>query len=504
MKIKRLLNCFIVSLLIVLLSGEVKPAFAEGFGEVNNIFGIHILESSDLGKAQELVNSSGGDWGYVTMVMREDDLDKDKWQHFMDDCRRLHLIPIIRLATRMEPNGNWAKPTEDDLKIWHEFLNSLNWPVKQQIVTVFNEPNHAREWGGEINPREYAVILDKLINLLKTANPNFFVLNAGLDQAADGRNGTMDEAYFLSEMRAGVGDIFNKLDGWASHSYPNHGFVGSPNDTGRHSISGYVWELAMVKNLGGTKELPVFITETGWPHLEGVTPIAQFYESNKVAQNMEKAFSIWENDSRIKAVTPFVLNYPADPFEHFAWLKKDNETYEQFDVVRQISKPKAEPEQVSTYSITNASIPDLLPTDYSAKAKITVRNTGQWIMGERGDINFQFSIRHVADNFQNKNGNDCEQKESGFENVVCKNEEQQELLSLITLVKGELIYPGEEKTLDFILSTGKESGEMKLEIAGQSHTIYIYKPFELTNAKVSIFRQMVNRLKLWWLEWSEK
>jgi len=60
-----------------------------------NKFGIHILEPYDLPKAQELVNSSGGDWGWVTTVIRDDDMNLDKWQGFMNECRERHLIPIV-------------------------------------------------------------------------------------------------------------------------------------------------------------------------------------------------------------------------------------------------------------------------------------------------------------------------------------------------------------------------------------------------------------------------
>lgn len=337
--LRKLFYCFIIILLLVL--GWLKDV-EKVWAQEKNIFGIHILETSDLGKAKELLNSNGGDWGYVTIVIREDDLDKTKWQKFMDECRRLHLIPIIRIATHMEAGDYWAKPAMENLNKWHEFLNSLNWPVKQQIVVIFNEPNHAKEWGGQPNPREYALVLEKLISLLKESNPNFFVLNAGLDQAADGRNGTIDEGFFLSEMQKAVPDIFNKLDGWASHSYPNHGFVGLPENTGRRSIKGYEWEIESLKSLSGLKSLKlennIFITESGWPHKEGKQNETYFYEDTKVAQLMEKAFKIWSEDDRIKSVTPFVLNYPVEPFDHFSWLKEDGSSWPIFAAVESLIK----------------------------------------------------------------------------------------------------------------------------------------------------------------------
>ncbi|HUV46579.1 MAG TPA: hypothetical protein VMW29_00440, partial [Candidatus Bathyarchaeia archaeon] len=139
--LKKIIIFFVVLLLNCYIVGRV---FAS-----NNKVGIHILETAEVEQAGRLVNSSGGDWGYATIVLRDDDMDKEKWQKFMDDCRRLHLIPIVRLGTHTTPAG-WAKP--ESLSKWPDFLDSLNWPVKEQWVVLFNEPNHTSEWAGEINP----------------------------------------------------------------------------------------------------------------------------------------------------------------------------------------------------------------------------------------------------------------------------------------------------------------------------------------------------------------
>ena len=77
----------------------------------NNKFGIHLAvpTDEDLEAAGQLANSSGGDWGYVTLVIQENDRNTEKWQGIFDRLRRLHLIPIIRLATG--PQGDmWRKP----------------------------------------------------------------------------------------------------------------------------------------------------------------------------------------------------------------------------------------------------------------------------------------------------------------------------------------------------------------------------------------------------------
>jgi len=230
-----------------------------------NKVGIHILEPIDLNKAAELVNSSGGDWGYVTIVIRDDDLNFEKWQNFMNDCREKHLIPLVRIATHLE-GSNWAKPKKEDAEKWANFLNQLNWPVSERFVIVFNEPNHAKEWGGEINPKEYAQIFSFFKEKLKMKNEKFKVLNAGLDLAAGNTKTTMEAYKFMQEMNWEIPGIFDSLDAWVSHSYPNHGYLGKPWESGKTSVRGYQWELSVLKNnFNLKKKLPVILPKPVGP-----------------------------------------------------------------------------------------------------------------------------------------------------------------------------------------------------------------------------------------------
>ncbi len=349
----------------------------------NNKFGIHILETEEVEKAAELVNSSGGDWGYVTIVLRDDDFNKDKWQKFFNDCRRLHVIPIIRLATHMTTTGVWDKPDLDNLQKWSDFLADLNWPVKQQTVAIFNEPNHAKEWGGEINPSEYAMVLTKMIKLFKSKDNNFFILPAGLDQAADGNNGTLKEESFLEIMHKTNVNIFNELDGWNSHSYPNHGFIGLPEDRGRATINGYEWEQEKLISLGLTKNLPIYITETGWPHREGVVVAPNLYNEEQVSRLMQEAFTIWNQDEKVLSVTPFVLNYPQELFMAFSWLDDQGRPYPQYELVKSMPKSSWWPEQINRYQVKAVSLPSFLPANTTYEGKIVLKNIGQSICGDK-------------------------------------------------------------------------------------------------------------------------
>ena len=105
----------------------VIPVRAIEASRANNKFGIHLATPSkeELESAAKLVNTHGGSWGYVTVVIQENDRNKAKWQEAFDRMRELRLIPIVRLATS-PVGGNWAKPTEKEIENWVSFLNSLN------------------------------------------------------------------------------------------------------------------------------------------------------------------------------------------------------------------------------------------------------------------------------------------------------------------------------------------------------------------------------------------
>lgn len=363
-----------------------KPVVAS-----NNPFGIHIITPTDseIKNAAGLVNSSGGDWGYVTLVIQKNDRDPAKWQNVFNLLRRRHLIPIIRIAT-VPIDDYWEMPAALDAEVWADFLGKLVWPTKTRYVVVYNEPNHAKEWGNTADPFSYARILDQTLTALKANSPNFFVLNAGFDASSPQKPPEFyDEEKFLVEMEAAVPGIFRKLDGWASHSYPNPGFRGDPGDRGRGTVKGYEWELDVIKRLGGRDGLPVFITETGWEHAEGVDLNVGLPTADRLASYYEITFNEWASDSRVVAVTPFILDYPQPPFDHFSFKKvlgAESEFYPHYEKIVSLKKNAGRPPQEFGARPEN-NFKELSLTEgkvYKLAAKFL--NTGQSIWGERGKI----------------------------------------------------------------------------------------------------------------------
>jgi hypothetical protein len=372
---KRVLTA-LLTILFFLSNSNISTAIYDPRETANNKYGIHILDESDIEGAYELVNSEGGEWGYVTFVIREDQRDVKIWQSFFDKLRRSKLIPIVRVAAEMN-NGGWEKLNAEEIDNWIVFLNSLNWVVKNRYIVVGNEPNHKTEWGGEINPKEYSNYLIEFSQKAKEASEDFFILNAGFDSSAPNSKGFMDQLDFMKEMVEENPNIFEHIDGWTSHSYPNPGFFGSEKDTGRGTIQNYLWELETLKSMGFNKDYPVFITETGWPTPNSSKNQRSFSE-REIGEKLAWAFqNVW-NDNNIVAVTPFLLNYEGEPFESFSWRKKDGTFKDYYFIIQSLAKIKGSPFQInSLHIIYEIGFQKFI--DEKTTGMALVRNTGQKI-----------------------------------------------------------------------------------------------------------------------------
>ncbi|MEK7565752.1 MAG: hypothetical protein AAB506_01750, partial [Patescibacteria group bacterium] len=232
------IDCFALIMfgLAMTLLISIKPVLAtyDPLSVPNNKFGIHILDAPEIEKAAEFANSSGGEWGYVTIPIRADDRDLPKWTKFMEDARKYKIIPILRIAS-FPVDDHWMAPNEYDLVDFANFLNELPWPTRNRYVVVYNEPNHESEWGGFVDPAEYARVLDRAIDIFHQTHPDFFVISAGLDASSNPYS-------YYQAMLAVWPEVLNKVDGLAFHAYGNPGFSTYPNIYSPVNIASYRYE----------------------------------------------------------------------------------------------------------------------------------------------------------------------------------------------------------------------------------------------------------------------
>lgn len=326
-----------------------KPSFAieDPLSLPNNKMGVHILFPDELSAAAKLVNNNG-DWGYVTIPIQAGDRDLNKWQKFMDEATKLHVIPILRLATEGDyfNTSVWRKPTENDVLDFANFLNSLNWPVKNRYVVIFNEVNRSDEWEGSLDPSEYANLLKYAVSTFKTVNQDFFVISSGLDNAAPNESGKyMNEYDYMEAMNNAVPGIFGSVDGLGSHSYPNPGFKQMPYILTSKSIDSFNFESNLAYRLSG-KKLPVFITETGWS--KDALP------KDQIATYFKYAFTYVWSDKNIVAITPFLLQ-AGKPFAQFSLTDTDGGKNEILNALAEIIKTKGKP--TITYAAETSPVP---------------------------------------------------------------------------------------------------------------------------------------------------
>ena len=379
---------------------STAKAVVDPLSSPNNKFGIHIIQATpdEASPAAKLVNSSEGDWGYITILIEGKDKKKDKWQEFFNDLRRRHLIPLVRLATIPE-QAFWKRPDEGEAQVWADFLDSLNWPTKNRYVIIYNEPNHAKEWGNYVDAKAYAKVLDQTITALKSKNQDFFVLNAGLDASAPQQlPNYQDQVSFMTQMNETIPGIFDKLDGWVSHSYPNPGFVGSPYNFGRGTVRTYLWELSLLRSLGVTKNLPVFIAETGWKHAEGIVYDARLPNADTLSDYYTNAFIFAWKHPQLVAVTPFLLSYQEPPFDHFSFKKVTGEKQEEkllptsqvlgveypeyypfYQQIMNLPKVAGKPMQEIKAKLTKGEIYSSIVAGETYQISLTFKNIGQSI-----------------------------------------------------------------------------------------------------------------------------
>ncbi len=296
-------------LLVGLLLPVARAATAEsvpGGDGRNNPIGINLIrwtENQYLWAAADLVNSSGGDWGYVTITLIDDDRQSPyRLQRILEQCAHRHLTPIIRVATRFDvTTETWSRPQWNDPFLWRELFNSVTWPTTLKYIVVGNEPNLGREWGGEVDPAGYARYLEKWLDVFAD-DPTYRIFNGALDASNDTlMPERMDEFEFIDAMREAAPGLVDRLHGWAANPY--HFWWGTEP---RFTYKAYEVELEYIG-----RDMPVIVMEFHAFEIDEPQMVAEYYA---------EAYEHWLADPRIIAITPFFWNPEADRF----WMYRVN------------------------------------------------------------------------------------------------------------------------------------------------------------------------------------
>jgi hypothetical protein len=293
----------------------------------NKILGVHILSPADLSNAKLLFKQGDmkDDWHFLTIPLALKDLNEPEgWQNFFRETKKYKFIPIVRLATKVE-EGVWAQPTRYDIVQLFKFMDQLDWPTEKRYIIIFNEVNHAKEWGGVIDPLSYTQILEFATSWAKTEKANYVVMPAAMDLAAPNSAETMEAFTYLTKMLEYNPWIFDHIDLWNSHSYPNPAFSSSPILTGQNSIRGFEHELNFLKRKTG-RDFEVIITETGWVQTSQTEPWLKSYYLYAMQH-------VWTHP-KVVGVTPFLLRGAPGQFSDFSFFDRDNQPTKIFEAFR--------------------------------------------------------------------------------------------------------------------------------------------------------------------------
>jgi len=286
-------------------------------------YGVHLLHPEEIITiTPEFTNDQTF---FITIPFSLFDRNHQQWTNFFEYCQKHRLTPIIRLTSRFE-NNHWTIPNKKEFIDGIDFINTLPWPEPRHVI-LFNEPNHAAEWAGSVDPVSFATVSLFAANWLNTEEKDYFVLLAGLDAAAPNSAVAMDNLTFMRHMFEAEPTLLNAIDGWVSHSYPNPDFTSSVYSTTKQGIRGFVYELDLLSQLG-RPDLPVFITETGWRQ----TPLT----IRSLLRYFQYAHeNVWSHP-QIKAVTFFLLQGNPGPFAEFSLLDPEGLPTAQLDALDHI------------------------------------------------------------------------------------------------------------------------------------------------------------------------
>ena len=299
----------------------------------NNPYGVHAflqdqMSESNISKhltwARRLTGANGYVKELIYPITTATQGPQPSWVRFVSTCWEKRLIPVLRVATYME-NGAWVKPPADAPGDYTSFANAVRRVVQglpldatlPLYVEVLNEPNNNVEWSWQVNPAEYAHVLQDVAAALHSIGPQIRVTNGGLSPG-----GSYDNLQFIRAMFAAVPSLGASIDAWATHPYcgdvppeqNNHdGTASNP----RMAIDSYMTELAVLAEYMDISELKIIATEGGFSGLDRDTEAAY----------MMRAFrDYWSRWPEVAGICPWYFCNPLSDGEGPDWVYPYSET----------------------------------------------------------------------------------------------------------------------------------------------------------------------------------
>jgi len=320
-----------------------------------NRYGIGLVSEGNAGD-HDLASKLAGPGGWVLVIFADITPNRTSadagWKQSISDAYARDLIPVIRMAPPWgdrkvrnmgESPTAYKKLAAAYKAVIQDLPKRADWPL---YVQVHNEPNLCYEWecdgsAGTLTDKtiagEYAHMLSDVADAVHSiGDPRIKVMNGALAPggAATCQCGTTNftagslATTFLGYMSQAVPGVFNKIDAFASHSYPAKGegwgfFVQySEAMTG---LKYFEKELAAI----GKPSMKVLITETGWTiQHENLS-----WSRDQVGDfTVDALKNVWLTHANILGITPFILRDGS--WDKFAWTQVNGTPYPVYTKVR--------------------------------------------------------------------------------------------------------------------------------------------------------------------------
>jgi hypothetical protein len=246
----------------------------------------------------ELIRDAGFGWVKQGFAWREiEGQGKGKFDWSVTDRIVTQAESIgLHLIARLDDEPTWASgrayPNDANvimspprnLKDFGDFCYALASRYKGRIAAyqIWNEPNLAREWGGQApNPAEYAQLLKTGYEAIKRADPNAIVISAGMAPTTRSDKVAMPDTAFLKKLyAAGAKPYFDALGAHGAGykappdkdpaevasdpNYYNKGDANCPGPACRIYCFRHVEDLHQIMVDNGDTGKQVVVLEFGW------------------------------------------------------------------------------------------------------------------------------------------------------------------------------------------------------------------------------------------------
>lgn len=231
--------------------------------------GMHTVRADDM--ALSMIDEAGCGWVVQLFSWSEiEPLPGEYFWEYPDAVVRACQYYGLNLVVRLDQPPDWAlSPSIDglpfDANAYASFVSQVaqRYQGRVRAYIIWNEPNLAREWGGQPPDAEnYVQLLRRGYSAVKQTDPAALVVSAGLAPTNRVDKSALDDRIYLQAMYdAGAKESFDVL---GAHPY---GFAYPPDDP-RHAHQGLnfarLLDLREIMLSNGDVHKPVWATEVGW------------------------------------------------------------------------------------------------------------------------------------------------------------------------------------------------------------------------------------------------